>query len=211
MFFIRSIWSKYGKSVILPTIIIVVASLYFFLQTKQSSPETIQLTTIAEPIVNSEQQNPQQQQQTPDTVVVDVKGAVQYPGVYSFTTENRIIDAIQAAGGYTDKADPKLINHAQRLTDELTIYIPEIGEEVEQVVTTTTGTGNVASQEGVVNINIASEAELMSLPGIGPSKAAAIISYREENGGFATVEDLKSVSGIGDKTFEKLQPLITVK
>ena len=161
------------------------------------------------------QQTEQIEQPQPQSIVVDVKGAVQHPGVYPFTTENRIIDAIQAAGGYSEKADTRFINHAQKLSDELVIYVPVIGEGIEQPATVVMsgGTTSTASsgQEETVNINSATEAELTTLPGIGPSKAAAIIAYREENGQFASVEDLKNVSGIGDKTFEQLQQLIAVK
>ena len=150
----------------------------------------------------------------PLQIVVDVKGAVVHPGVYPFTTEDRIIDAIRAAGGYTAEADSRAINHAQKLTDELVIYVPQKGEKLDDMPVATTQTPTTSSNNSnsdTVNINTATENELTTLPGIGPSKAAAIIAYREENGSFQTIDDLKNVSGIGDKTFEQLQQFIAVK
>ncbi|WP_339262472.1 helix-hairpin-helix domain-containing protein [Solibacillus sp. FSL W7-1472] len=149
-------------------------------------------------------------------IVVDVKGAVIYPGVYTLSEEQRIVDAVEAAGGYTDDANPVLINHAQKLHDEMVIYIPKIGEEpeelMEQIIQASPATGSGSgSSNGKININKASEGELTQLPGIGPAKAAAIIQHRSEQGNFQIIEDLKNVMGIGDKTFEQLKDLIDVK
>lgn len=154
-------------------------------------------------------------------VIVDIKGAVKYPGVYELTSLDRIIDVIELAGGYTPEADSKGINHAQKLQDEMVIYIPKLGEVIENTETDSFVTftnsrnggsnGNNSSSQNQININLATESELTTLPGIGPSKALAIISYREENGRFQSVEDLKNVSGIGEKTFEKLKEFIVVK
>ena len=147
--------------------------------------------------------------------MVDVKGAVNTPGVYLLTNEDRVVDAIEKAGGYTEEADTRLVNHAQRLQDEMVIYIPKKGEDLEFKQETTSQTINIPSNNesssGKVNINSADEAVLTTLPGIGPSKAQAIIEYRENSGSFKTIEDLKNVSGIGDKTFEKLRDFIDVK
>lgn len=214
---ILNIWTKYGKSVILPAIVIVGLTFYFLLSKEAQSPEPILLSTAQEqPIPQQAESQPIEEQLATD-LVVDVKGAVKHPGVYPLTTEHRVMDAIQAAGGYTSQADTRFINHAQKLVDELVIYVPKKGEELEEApqiaITTpaTSATSSAQSNSNTVNINTATEAELTTLPGIGPSKAAAILAYREENGQFKTVEDLKNVSGIGEKTFEKLQPLIAVK
>lgn len=218
---ILDIWSKYGKSVILPAIVCTGVIFYFLLSKEQNSPEPILLSAAGEQQIQQQEQQvqqeqPQQEQQQSQFIIVDVKGAVKQPGVYPFTTDDRIIDAIEAAGGYIAEADSRFINHAQKLTDELVIYVPKKGEELEQapvpVTTNSSSTSSAAKNESeMVNINSATESELTTLPGIGPSKAAAIIAYRDENGAFQTIEDLKNVSGIGDKTFEKLQPFINVK
>lgn len=219
MFIILNIWTKYGKSVILPAIVIGLATLYFLLSKQTHSPESIHLTTASEQLHSqhtTEQLNSEEQlEEEPLQIVVDVKGAVKHPGVYPLTTEHRIIDAIEAAGGYVADADTRFINHAQKLVDEFVIYVPKIGEEMEAPpVTVTSGSNSNTSNEAkgdTVNLNTATESELMTLSGVGPSKAAAIIAYRDENGPFQTIEDLKNVSGIGEKTFERLQPFIAVK
>lgn len=147
----------------------------------------------------------------PILIVVDVKGAVRHPGVYSMQEGDRLIDAINAAGGYLPTADSRMLNHAMKLADEFVIYVPVEGEEPIEIASNPL-TGITAQQDdGRVNINTADEKELMSIPGIGPSKAAAIIQYRTDKGLFKAPESLMDVSGIGQKTFEKLEQQIKVK
>ncbi|SFB86731.1 competence protein ComEA [Alkalibacterium subtropicum] len=136
------------------------------------------------------------------TVVVDVKGAVKYPGVFSLDSDQRVIDAVEAAGGLTEDADSKGINFAQLLEDEMYIYIPETGEDTTQLSDIIERN---LSKETVIDLNSADETELLQLDGIGPSRAADIIKYRETNGPFKSVEELKNVTGIGDKTFERIK------
>ena len=207
---------KYGKSVLLPGIVCVGTILYFFLQQDNSTTpamDFIETIPIEEPPVEKIEAFIEEH------VFVDVKGAVNYPGVYELTTNDRIVDAIEQAGGYTATANPVLINHAQKLQDEMVIYIPQHGEELAEVSqqlvqvagAASGGASGATSASGKVNINKADEAALTSLPGIGPAKANAIVSYRDESGNFQSIEDLKNVSGIGDKSFEQLKDLIDVK
>lgn len=147
-----------------------------------------------------------------EVMLVDVKGAVVKPGVYEVMGDERVINVIEKAGGLKDGADDTKINFAQRVTDEMVLYIPLIGEEgVNIPLVTGVNAASTSSGEDKININVASAEELQNLPGIGPSKADAIISHRENNGLFQTIDDLKLVTGIGDKTFEKLQEFIIVK
>ncbi|MCM3756940.1 helix-hairpin-helix domain-containing protein [Sporosarcina aquimarina] len=149
--------------------------------------------------------------QTPELIIVDVKGAVIHPNVYTLQEGQRLIDAITAAGGYTSDADSRLLNHAQRLTDEAVIYVPLIGEEPPVFENSTSGSDEMDEPDtALVNINTADETELMTLTGIGPAKASAIVKYRTEQGAFQTIEELKDISGIGQKTFDALSDLITV-
>ncbi|WP_368644910.1 helix-hairpin-helix domain-containing protein [Alkalibacterium putridalgicola] len=139
------------------------------------------------------------------TVVVDVKGAVKYPGVFSLNAEQRVIDAVEAAGGLTEEADSKTINFAQLLVDEMYVYIPATGEETTQL---SGMSENHLTKETIIDINSADETEMLQLDGIGPSKAAEIIKYRETNGPFKSIEELMNVSGIGEKTFERIKEMI---
>ena len=144
-------------------------------------------------------------------IVVDVKGAVIRPGVYSLDEGDRLIDAVNAAGGYLPDADSRLLNHALRLTDELLIYVPLVGEEITESELSIGQESVASTSDGVVNINTATESELTTIAGIGPAKATAIIQYREEHGPYSTPEGLMDVTGIGQKTFDKLVHQIKVK
>lgn len=147
----------------------------------------------------------QEEVNSSDDVMVDIKGEVKDPGVYELKNTQRIVDAIQVAGGFLSEADQQQVNLAQKLTDEMVIYIPKVGEEsVSSLPTLNDG------NEGKINLNQATVEQLETLPGIGPTKAEDILSFREENGSFKAIEDLKEISGIGEKTFEKLKDLISV-
>ncbi len=139
-------------------------------------------------------------------VMVDVKGAVKETGVYQLQKGQRVQDAILKAGGFLENADEKQINLAQLLEDEMVIYVPVIGEEGFEGI----ASSQEQAQEGKVNINTATSEELQTISGIGPSKAEAIVRYREENGLFQKIEDITNVSGIGEKTFENLRDKISV-
>lgn len=139
-------------------------------------------------------------------VLVDVKGAVNNPGVYQLEGRSRVIDAITIAGGLKDEAVTKHVNFAKQLVDEMLIYIPVEGEEL----TETLQEDELSSESQKININTASASELETLSGIGPQKAQEIIRHREEEGHFKKIEELTNVSGIGDKTFEKLKDKIMV-
>ncbi|MDE3839681.1 hypothetical protein C0966_09960 [Bacillus methanolicus] len=159
----------------------------------------------------ADQEEPQKEEvagTTQKIIMADIKGAVKTPGVYKAEEGERVIDLIDKAGGLTSDADASKVNFSMRIADEMVIYIPKIGEEAEGF----SGNSTIATggESPLVNINSADSSELETLPGIGPAKSAAIIEYREKNGPFKTIEDLKNISGIGEKTFEKLKNLITV-
>ena len=148
---------------------------------------------------------------------MDIKGAVKNPGVYELRAGARVHEAIQKAGGLTADAEAKSINQAQKLTDEAVVYVAKIGEEgadVTQGGQHQAGASDSAGASGgksdKVNLNTATEAELQTISGIGQKRASDIIAYRESNGRFKSVDDLKKVSGIGDKTLEKLKEYVTV-
>lgn len=140
-------------------------------------------------------------------IYVHVLGAVNSPGLYSFREGDRAIDAVAAAGGYTEEADRRILNLARFLSDGEQIVVPTQNESESGAALNAAG---AQVSGGKINLNTADASTLESLPRVGPALAARILAWREENGRFASVEDLMSVSGIGDKTFAGLKDLVTV-
>lgn len=145
-------------------------------------------------------------------IFVHVCGCVRNPGLYRLPSGARAQEAVDAAGGFTKKADREAWNLAEVLSDGIQVCIPSRKEEAE----TAEGAGQTAEspsasqEENKVNINTASMEELTQLPGIGDSRAAAIIACREELGAFTSIEEIKNAEGIGDGIFDRVKDLITV-
>ena len=138
------------------------------------------------------------------TVVVEIKGEVNNPDVYTLKEGSIIKDLIEIAGGLTSNADISNINRAKEIKNHELIVIRNINDiniEVESIEAEI----NQESDDGIININDADLSKLKEIPGIGDVKANAIILYREENGGFKSIEEIKKVDGIGEKTFEKIK------
>nr|WP_314376245.1 helix-hairpin-helix domain-containing protein [uncultured Granulicatella sp.] len=143
---------------------------------------------------------------------VDVKGEVHHPGVYQMKAENRVKDLIEAAGGFTPLADDQKLNLAQLLEDQMVIVVPKKGEEVNsELAQASTSQKKEVGKEGKVNINTATVEELKTLKGIGEKKAEAIIEYRKKNGSFKNKEELMKVRGIGKKLYESFQERVIVQ
>ncbi|MBR1628014.1 MAG: helix-hairpin-helix domain-containing protein [Lachnospiraceae bacterium] len=160
-----------------------------------------------------------------ESIFVQVAGAVKKPGVYELPAKARVFEAVDAAGGFTAKADDRELNLALPLSDGEKIYVYKKGENGKDVVVgvgsgsgqgsteivSGSGQGNVEAASGNrINLNTADAAALQTLSGIGEAKAQAILSYREANGGFGSIEELKQVDGIGEATFQKLKEYITI-
>ncbi|WP_029674348.1 helix-hairpin-helix domain-containing protein [Butyrivibrio sp. VCB2006] len=155
----------------------------------------------------------------PVTCAVFVCGAVTNPGVYYLDGQCRIVDVVEAAGGFTENADKTYVNLAAQIQDGLKLQIPTIAESVEQEsksqiesfdTVKSSDVSDTDNQNGLVNINTASLEQLKTLPGIGDGIAGRIIDYRSENGKFSSIEDIMKVSGIKDKLFSKIKDHITV-
>ena len=153
---------------------------------------------------------------TEEKIVVDVSGAIQTPGVYTFNTGQIIEDAIKQAGGLTDQADlellAKTINRAALLQNHGKVYIPAKGDTSYSLLNSGSASSSSSSSQtsGPININTASAAELDQLPGIGPVISGRIIDYRQKNNGFKRKEDLLKVSGIGSALYAKIKNLVTI-
>lgn len=149
--------------------------------------------------------------ETKERGYVYVCGAVAEPGVYPVTQDMRVFEAVACAGGFLEEADTQFLNLAAPVTDGQQICVYTYSETQDMDAVTETAFGQTASAEtGKVNLNLASREELMTLPGIGESKADAIIQYRTEYGRFERIEDIMEISGIKEAVFSKIKNNITV-
>ena len=162
--------------------------------------------TVAADEGSGEDEDVTSAQAEPEVLIVDVEGAVVYPGIVKLDSGSRVYEAVDKAGGILDTADTRYVNLAEEVSDGTVIYIPFEGENDETSGGTASGPGG---GNGLVNINTADKTELMTLPGVGEATAQAIIDYRETSGSFKTKEDIKNVSGIGDAKYAKVESLIT--
>lgn len=217
-------WLQEKKSAITISLIAVGAAIFYYMNQEEPldiqqlpsvDEENVDHTILADSnLIEGNVKNQNEQPIEVETIKVDIKGAINSPGVYTVRVGERVIDIIDRAGGLMNDADAAKVNLSQKVADEMVIYIPKLGEEnipVDMIGTTSSSTSSSAAIDGKVNINSADIAALDTLPGIGPSKAEAIIEYRDTNGPFQAVEDLLNISGIGEKTFEKLKDKVTVQ
>ncbi|MEY8733591.1 helix-hairpin-helix domain-containing protein [Peribacillus frigoritolerans] len=193
----------------------VAGGIYFFSQQGEDPADTEDIFSVTAKEAEMEQ-SVNESAAEPEIIKVDVKGAVKSPGIFTAQAGDRVIDLISSAGSFTEKADTDKVNFAQIIEDQMVIYVPEIGEEdkgnLENIQVGTSGAAvTKETSGGLVNLNTATQEDLQTLTGIGPSKADAILEYRETVGKFKEVDELKQVTGIGDKTFERLRDSISVK
>ncbi|MEI2665531.1 helix-hairpin-helix domain-containing protein [Rossellomorea sp. LJF3] len=207
----QSLIEKYRTILVIFAICVVLLIGYILIKAGEPRVEEPSFTAATEVKLTEKPEEPEIAK-SPETVYVDVKGEVVNPGLYEVKQGDRLKFVIDRAGGFTKDADKKLMNLAIKVTDEMMIYIPKIGEmeTTPQSLPAPVSPG-AESGEDKLNINTASEAEFETLPGIGPSKAATFIQYREENGPFKSIEEITNISGIGEKTFEKLKEHIFVQ
>lgn len=146
----------------------------------------------------------------PTALVVHVAGAVVQPGVHEIGAGERVIDAINAAGGLAPQADGARINLAAPVADGERVYVPAVGEPAPPSVVGSTSAAGAAAPSGPLDLNTATEAQLDELPGVGPATAAAIVQHRNRIGGFTSVDQLLDVRGIGEAKLEQLRSLVRV-
>lgn len=150
---------------------------------------------------------------TPAPVVIHISGAVKNPGVYTLPAKSRIFDAVEAAGGYLPSAEIEVMNLAQYVEDgdKISVPTPQPTQLLSISLFSSQPPGITADSKKLININLASYAELDSLPGIGEERCRQIIAYRQENGPFTSIDQIQKVPGIGPKIFENIKPYITVE
>ena len=202
--------NKVKKQIILLGIVVLMMLVGCTGCKKQSYLET--QSDLQEEHTKSADTTEEKKQQTEQVteIYVQIDGAVKKPGVYIFSEESRVYELIEAAGGLLPEAYDLGINQAKRLADGEKIYV-YTKEEIENGAgTTDTQNPRGQTDDGKVNINTASVEELMTLSGIGETRAKDIIAYRNAHGAFSLPEDLKNVSGIGDSTYNKIADAIIV-
>jgi competence protein ComEA len=185
-------------------VLVVAGAGFWYLRSLPSRVE-IGSTGVGAPVRASPEPTP-----SPALLLVHVAGWVSRPGVYELREGQRIIDAIEAAGGAKEGADLTTINLAALLTDAQQIVVAKKGATGPGPPSSGTTVGSGGEGSELVNVNTATLDQLETLPGIGEVLAQRIVDYREENGPFGSVEDLLDVSGIGDATLAELEPHITV-
>lgn len=197
----------YKKSLVILLAIIAVAAGATFYGLHEDEPA---LTTEATTTETAKAQQPAGQD-----IVVYITGAVQKPGIVHLPAGARVADAVEACGGFLPVANTEAINLAQSLKDGQQIKVPEKGTAVQAQAANTSAapSQNAAAagdNGGLVNINNADEKQLDTLPGVGPAMAKRIIEYRETEGGFTAIEDLKKIKGIGEAKFNKMKDKVCI-
>ncbi|ALN76556.1 MULTISPECIES: helix-hairpin-helix domain-containing protein [Staphylococcus] len=201
---------KYYVTVLILLFLIALAMILYMNHSTNEVSSPSPVTEMNQSELMSQQASTPKQDTPPITdIIVDVKGAVMHPRTYTMKSNQRVDDLLKKAG-VLHNADVSQINLAEKLMDQKMIYVPFKGEKstMQQAQNMTSAT--TESDIKPINLNLAQSSDLTEIPGIGPSKAELIINYREEKGGFKTVEELKEVKGIGEKTFEKLKPYFVV-
>ncbi len=171
----------------------------------------------SKPIVLNEfyEENSEISENATSDIIVHIIGCVQNPGIVTVPEGSRIIDVISSAGGASPDADFSKINLAYIVSDAQKIYIPSINDDLNETNYVSSLPGEniieVENESNIININTASQTELETLPGIGPSTALKIINYRNENGNFQKIDDIMNVTGIGEAKFNSLKDYISVK
>lgn len=215
---------KLNKNIIVYTfmIIFVVGIYYLFIRDKDyiESNSNLNILEINKENTEIEDNLSNTKENIEEKIVIYITGAVKNEGIYDMKKNSRIADSIEKAGGLTEEANIENINLAYILEDGMKIHIPKKNENINEIEdhtnaylskenTISESSKNINNDEKI-NINTATQTELETLPGIGPSTALRIIEYRKENGKFNSIEDIKKISGIGDRKFSQIKDLIKI-
>lgn len=183
--------------------LLISLSLFNYFKSESNMPITSQIPIQDQPEIKSSDTKDDKNQRRityeKNIIMIDVQGSVKKPGVYQMKSGDRVIHAIQKAGGLLEEAEIRSVNQALKISDEMVIYVASKGEEYEKQEG---GSNNDHSVSEKININSADQSILQTLNGVGPAKAESIIAYREEHGPFSSLDQLLEVKGIGEKTIE---------
>ncbi|WP_367568958.1 helix-hairpin-helix domain-containing protein [Lacrimispora sp.] len=203
---------KYQKiKIAVIVFLVVIAGLCYGLKSNYGNREKGLLLTEAASFPESEENSfsGQSEEETLPACYVHICGEVAAPGVYELEEGNRVFQAVEMAGGFTEKAAPEYLNMAEKIHDGMKITVLS-QEEARAGGTLSAVPGAASQQKSKINLNTATKEELMTLRGVGEAKAADIIGYRESHGGFQKIEDIMKISGIKEAAFQKIKDDITV-
>lgn len=205
------ILNKKQKTIMTIIIAIMLAVIGYYIINKTEKYDYSELEKIS----NTEEQEEEEKDEE-EKIIIHIAGEVEEGGVIELEKGARISDAIEEAGGTTEEADLSNVNLAYSLSDGQKIKIPNINEENKETIVEEKAGEDIIiegnkSEEEKININKATQTEIETLPGIGPSTALKIINYRNEHGKFEKIEDIKNVSGIGDSKYENIKEYICVE
>lgn len=216
-------FKKKQKIILGIAVAIIVGFIFYYVYAEEESNNSI--IDLENNIEMQEEINKEQEQYSDDRIFVHVSGAVNKEGVIELKINSRISDAIEQANGLREDAEIKDINLAYKLEDGMKVHIPTKQEKEnekqtkqEEYIVSSSGVSTIqeerqkieSTKELKVNINTATQTQLETLPGIGPSTAEKILTYRKEKGKFSKIEELKEISGIGDAKFEKIKEKIII-
>jgi competence protein ComEA len=193
------------------TVLLIGAFVIAALVSGMTGGRTVPLTAASAPSASSTSaaSSPGLPQQAGDELYVHVSGAVNRPGLIRVAGGSRVVDAIEAAGGFAEAADQGGVNLARLVQDGEQLRVPVVGE-VPPIADGSSGAVGGGAAGGLVDLNRATSAQLETLPRIGPALAQRIIEWREANGRFSAVTDLRNVAGVGEKIFEGLKDRVVV-
>lgn len=197
------IFLKQNKFTIILSILssIIVGMCVFYIFNMNKTKDYSQVNNYTASINESNNSINKDEKEEAEVIFVDIKGEVNNPGVYEFNKNDRIKDAIEKSGGVKEDSDLTTINLSQKLKDQMLIFVPKKNDKTNYVIN---------NSKKIININLATKEELMTITGIGETKAKSIIEYRDNKGDFKKKEDIMKVNGIGKSTFEKIKDEIDV-
>ena len=212
------LFNEKRKIIILCVVLCFITTILIITFFNSYSSKYESITENEEFFINSEKENNEIEEikeeitNEKNMLIIHIAGAVKKEGVIEIEENSRIADAIEKAGGLTKEADLTDVNLAYSVKDGQKIYIPSVKDK-EKATIVSSGMGEdeeISSEEKMVNINTATQAQLEELSGIGPSTASSIISYRQEKGKFKSIDEIKNVSGIGEAKYNKIKENICV-
>lgn len=206
------ILNKKQKTIMVIIIAIMLAVIGYYIINKTEKYDYSELEKTS----NAEEQEDEEKDKEEEKIIIHITGEVEEGGVIELEKGARISDAIEEAGGTTEEADLSNVNLAYSLSDGQKIKIPNINEENKETIVEEKAGEDIIiegnkSEEEKININKATQTEIETLPGIGPSTALKIINYKKEHGKFNNIEEIKNVPGIGESKFENIKEYICVE